>query len=125
MYFRFLTDPSLICVLVLCLTPARARAHAYPDLVSPPDGATLAQAPPEVRIQFTEGVELEFSRIDVKIATGQSVTKGKIRRLAADILAIDLLPLGPGSYAIEWRVLSVDTHITQGVLRFTVNPSGQ
>jgi methionine-rich copper-binding protein CopC len=125
MYFRFLTVPSLIWALVLCLTPAWARAHAYPDLVSPPDGATLAQAPREVRIQFTEGVELEFSRIDVKTATGQSVTKGKIRRVAADILAIDLLPLVPGSYAIEWRVLSVDTHITQGVLRFTVNPSGQ
>jgi methionine-rich copper-binding protein CopC len=28
--------------------------------------------------------------------------------------------LEPGSYTIEWQVLSVDTHITQGVLRFTI-----
>jgi methionine-rich copper-binding protein CopC len=111
-----------VCALSVALSAGSAFAHAYPDLVSPADGATLTQAPGEVRIKFTEGVELEFSRIDVKNATGQKVTKGIVRRVGSDTLAIDLLPLEPGSYTIEWQVLSVDTHITQGILRFTVKP---
>jgi methionine-rich copper-binding protein CopC len=36
---------------------------------------------------------------------------------------VGLKALGPGSYTIEWRVLSVDTHVTDGVLRFTVGPA--
>jgi methionine-rich copper-binding protein CopC len=121
MYFRSLIAFSL-CTLSVGLSGTRALAHAYPDLVSPADGATVSQPPSEVLIQFTEGVELEFSRIDVKGSGGQKVSKGNVRRVGADTLLIDLLPLEPGSYTIEWQVLSVDTHITQGVLRFTVKP---
>jgi methionine-rich copper-binding protein CopC len=38
---------------------------------------------------------------------------------------IDLKPLGAGSYTIEWQVLSIDTHATEGVLRFTVRSGGK
>jgi methionine-rich copper-binding protein CopC len=121
MFFRSLIGFS-VGVLSVALCAGTALGHAYPDLVSPADGAALTQAPGEVRIKFTEGVELEFSRIDVKSSTGQRVSKGNVRRAGSDALAIDLLPLEPGSYTIEWQVLSVDTHITQGILRFTVKP---
>jgi copper resistance protein C len=119
MYFRSFI-PFSLCALSVALTGGSASAHAYPDVVSPADGATVIQPPREVRIQFTEGVELEFSRIDVKSAAGQKVSKGSVRRDGSDTLIIDLLALEPGSYTIEWQVLSVDTHITQGVLRFIV-----
>jgi len=56
----------------------------------------------------------------VKSSAGELVSQGKVRRLAEDTLAIDLKPLRPGSYTVEWMVLSVDTHITEGVLRLTV-----
>lgn len=123
MFFRCLTGLSLAGALFVSLAASRVSAHAYPDSISPPDGAVVTQAPNEVRIQFTEGVELEFSRIDVNSTTGQKVSKGIVRRIAADTLAVDLLPLQPGSYTIQWRVLSVDTHITEGVLRFTFKAS--
>ena len=120
--FQVFYPASLVCELSVAIAAGNASAHAYPDEVSPGDGATVAQAPGEVRIKFTEGVELEFSRIDVKNATGQRVSKGSVRRAGSDTLTIDLLPLEPGGYTVEWQVLSVDTHITQGVLRFTVKP---
>ncbi len=119
MFFKSLIRFSL-CLLSVFLSTDGAWGHAYPDLVSPADGATLTETPGEVRIKFTEGVELEFSRIDVKSATGQKVTKGTVRRAGSDTLTIELLPLEPGNYTIEWQVLSVDTHITQGALGFTV-----
>jgi hypothetical protein len=97
-----------------------ARAHAYPAVVIPNNGATVKEAPNEVRIQFTEAVELAFSKITVKGAKGEVVSQGKLRQLANDTLAVDLIPLAAGNYSVEWQVLSVDTHITDGILRFTV-----
>ena len=31
-------------------------------------------------------------------------------------------PLAPGRYTVHWRVLSVDTHVTEGTFAFTVAP---
>ena len=68
---------------------------------------------------------MEFSRIDVKNANGEKLVQGKLRKIGDDTLAIDLKPLLSGSYFIEWQVLSVDTHVTDGVLRFTVRLTGK
>jgi copper resistance protein C len=76
-----------------------------------------------VTVRFTESVELEFSRITVKSGTGETMSTGPVRQPAGNTLTVNLKALGPGSYTIEWRVLSVDTHVTDGVLRFTVGPA--
>ena len=122
MSFKHLTAASA-ALLALTALPAIVRGHAYPMIVVPPDGAALREPPREIRIQFTEGVEMEFSRIVVKGADGQIVSQGKLRRIADDIVAIDLKPLRSGAYRVEWQVLSIDTHVTDGVLRFTVAPA--
>jgi methionine-rich copper-binding protein CopC len=119
MSFKFLTAASAF--LWLATAAPAALAHAYPAVAIPRDGATLREAPREVRIQFTEGIEIEFSRIVVKNSSGEKVGQGNIRRLAEDTLAVELKPLRPGTYTVEWQVLSVDTHITDGVLRFTIS----
>jgi copper resistance protein C len=108
--------------LFLSLGGLRAAwAHAYPITVAPADGSTVSKSPGQVRIQFTEGVELEFSRIVAKSSAGDVVSQGKVQRISSDTLAVDLRPLRAGLYTIEWQVLSVDTHITEGVLHFTVS----
>ncbi|HEV8723225.1 MAG TPA: copper resistance protein CopC [Candidatus Binatia bacterium] len=53
------------------------------------------------------------------------LSQGKLRKLADDTMAIDLKPLGPGNHSVEWQVLSVDTHITDGTLRFTVGAAAK
>jgi methionine-rich copper-binding protein CopC len=123
MSFRFLTAASFF--LWVATVAEIAWAHAYPAVSLPGDGAILRESPREVRIQFTEGVEIEFSRIVVKNSSGENVGQGNPRRLAEDTLAVDLKPLRPGTYTIEWQVLSVDTHITDGVLRFTIAAGGK
>lgn len=115
----------LVCLLCFGASKEAAWAHAYPASSVPGDGAAARESPREVRIQFTEGVEIEFSQIEVKNSAGEVVSQGKTRSPAADTLAVDLKPLRPGIYTIEWQVLSVDTHVTEGVLRFTVNPGGK
>ena len=71
-------------------------------------------------------LSIAFSQIIVKGANGEVVSQGKLRRnWLDDTLAIDLKPLSPGNYTVEWQVLSVDTHVTEGVLRFTVGAAGK
>lgn len=55
-------------------------AHAYPAVALPADGAVLKEAPREVRIQFTEGLELAFSQITVKGPNNEVVSQGKLRK---------------------------------------------
>ena len=121
MYSKFLIVLSSM-LLLFSVHPRGelAWAHAYPAVSIPNNGATVKEPPREVRIQFTEGVEIAFSQIIVKGANGEVVSQGKLRQLADDTLAIDLKPLSPGNYIVEWQVLSIDTHVTEGVLRFTV-----
>jgi methionine-rich copper-binding protein CopC len=109
-----------IVLLALTLKPPLLGAHAYPAVSMPNNGATVKEPPREVRIQFTEGVEIAFSQIIVKDAKGEVVNQGKLRQLANDMLAIDLKPLSAGNYTVEWQVLSVDTHVTDGMLRFSI-----
>ncbi len=111
---------SIVLLLSLPSSGRHAWAHAYPAVSVPNNGATVREPPRELRIQFTEEVEIAFSQITVKAASGEVVSQGKLRQLASDTLAIDLKPLSAGTYSVEWLVLSVDTHVTDGVLRFTV-----
>jgi methionine-rich copper-binding protein CopC len=122
--FKFSIVLSFLFLAAAGWRPQTAWGHAYPALTVPVDGATVKEVR-EVRIQFTEGVELEFSRIDVKNSAGALMNAGRVRRLAPDTLAVELKPLLPGSYTIQWQVLSVDTHITEGLLRFSVGPGGK
>jgi methionine-rich copper-binding protein CopC len=126
MYSKFLIALSSIHLLFsLHLREELAWAHAYPAVSIPNNGATVKEPPREVRIQFTEGVEIVFSQITVKGANGEVVSQGKLRQLAEDTLAIDLKPLNPGNYTVEWQVLSVDTHVTEGSLRFAIGAAGK
>jgi copper resistance protein C len=126
MYSKFLI--ALSSLLLLLSTQPKGEltwAHAYPVVSIPNNGATVKEPPREVRIQFTEGVEIAFSQITVKGANGEVVSQGKLRQVADDTLAIDLKPLNPGNYTVEWQVLSVDTHVTEGLLRFTIGAAGK
>ena len=126
MYSRFLIAlSSALLILSLQDREGLAWAHAYPAVSIPNNGAKVKEPPREVRIQFTEGVEIAFSQIAVKGANGEVVSQGKLRQLAEDTLAIDLKPVSPGTYTIEWQVLSVDTHVTEGLLQFTVGAVGK
>ncbi|HEY7168968.1 MAG TPA: copper resistance CopC family protein [Candidatus Binatia bacterium] len=125
MCFKYLTALSLALPFILAPYRNAAWAHAYPAVSVPANNATLKEPPREVRIQFTEGVEIEFSQISVKGPGGELVSDGKLRRLGDDTVVIGLKALRPGNYTIEWQVLSVDTHVTDGVLRFSVSGGGK
>ena len=110
-------------MIALAMAASTAGAHAYLDAASPADGSS-GPAPAEIRLRFTEEIELEFSALVLKDASGRRMITSKSRQPAPNTLAVDVGPLPPGAYTVEWRVLSVDTHITDGVVRFEVAPAG-
>jgi methionine-rich copper-binding protein CopC len=107
----------------LALLPVAAFAHAHLDRTSPSAGTTVTP-PQEVTLWFTEALEAKFSTIEVRDAQGRSMQAGPAT-LARDNTAqlrVPLKPLAPGIYKVIWRVLSVDTHRTQGDFTFRVGP---
>ncbi|HEY3919203.1 MAG TPA: copper resistance protein CopC [Stellaceae bacterium] len=111
-----------IIVTVLLAFPLPVFAHAFPDHAQPAIGSTVAPAPAELRIWFTQKLEPAFSHLDVRNAAGAQVDKGDAKVDAQDpsLLRVSLKPLPAGTYKVSWHVVSVDTHPTQGDFTFTV-----
>ena len=99
-----------------------AFAHAHLESSSPKADAVLTSAPSEVAVELSEGIEAKFSSIEVRDAKGVRVDKSD-PHLAPDNakrLIVSLLPLDSGSYKVDWKVTSVDTHKTHGSFSFRV-----
>src|SRR5215472_17047792 len=99
-----------------------AQAHALLDHASPAVGRSVPTSPPTVTIWFTQELEPAFSSIEVQDRSGARVDVGdaKVDAKDATILRVSLKPLPPGKYKVFWRVVSVDTHPTEGTFTFTV-----
>jgi methionine-rich copper-binding protein CopC len=112
---------SLIGVisLLFLLAPGEASAHALLDHADPRVGNTVASPPREVTLWFTQKLEPAFSGITVTNAAGQRVDSGKAR-VNGNQMSISLRPGGSGTYHVNWHVLSVDAHKTDGNFTFQV-----
>jgi copper resistance protein C len=107
-----------------CIANLPAAAHAFLDHAVPAVGSTVHEAPRSVRLWFTEAIEPAFSRVSVLDASDKPVDAGDSHVASSDgsILAVSLAVLAPGTYRVRWRVVSVDTHVTQGDFTFDVAP---
>jgi len=108
--------------LVLLALQSRAWAHAFLDHADPKVGSTIASAPAEMKLWFTQDIEPAFSSIQVEDAQGNEVDKKDTHLDPKDksLLVVSLQPLPPGTYKVTWHVVSVDTHKTQGHFEFTI-----
>jgi len=108
-----------IIPLLLSLATGEATAHAFLDHAEPRVGNKVATPPREVTLWFTQKLEPAFSMITVTNAAGQRVDTGKTR-VSGSQMSVSLRPGGTGTYHVTWRVLSVDTHTTDGSFSFQV-----
>jgi methionine-rich copper-binding protein CopC len=110
---------KMLWLIALCIgLPTTASAHAFLDHASPPVGAVVARAPAELRLWFTERIEPRFSRMEITTADGGRIAAGGVAR--AEQMSLRLPTLRPGRYQVKWRVISVDTHETEGSFSFEV-----
>jgi copper resistance protein C len=100
-----------------------AFAHAFLDHAVPGVGLTVSGPVHELRLWYTQGVVTAFSAVSVASSTGGSIPASRPVNDPSDqqIVIVRLgRALGPGTYTVSWRALSVDTHTTTGTFHFTV-----
>jgi methionine-rich copper-binding protein CopC len=121
---RLLLLRLLAAAIAVPALSGAAAAHAFLRHATPAVGGTLATPPAQVTLDFTEAVEPRFSGIEVLDAAGARVDAGDPHTAPdnAKRLMIGLKPLKPGAYKVKWHVTSVDTHHTEGVFSFSVQP---
>jgi methionine-rich copper-binding protein CopC len=101
------------------LANSAVQAHAFLDHAEPRVGNKIASPPHQVTLWFTQKLEPAFSSVTVTNAAGERVDSGKAR-VSGNQMSVSLRPGGAGTYRVNWRVLSVDTHTTDGSFTFQV-----
>jgi methionine-rich copper-binding protein CopC len=102
----------------LAATPAFGHAHLSKSV--PAAGAAVS-APNEIMLVFSEPLEPAFSAIELRDSAGKTVKTDKAQ-VKDNVMRLPLKPLAAGKYTVNWHVLSVDTHKTEGKFTFTVAP---
>jgi len=111
-----------VLLAVLLAGSVGASAHAYLDHASPRVGAVVNSAPSEVRLFFTQALEPRFTAAQVRSSTGAVIATGGVDPANTTQIVIPVGGLAPGRYKVNWKVLSVDTHRTEGSFNFEVKP---
>ena len=118
---RALTLLSGILLALIVGVTVAASAHSFPEQESPPAGATVSEPPTQVTIKYDAPIEKLFASLEVLNAVGQNEAIGE-PQVSADGWTLSVLvnKLQPGEYTVQWRVVCIDTHHTQGSYSFTV-----
>lgn len=105
------------------LAPSLASAHAHLQEAQPADGASAATVP-DLRLLYTEPLDLDRSSLALRSSSGQAVALPPLAADPTDPKAVLLhlaQPLPPGAYTVEWHAVAVrNGHKTAGTYAFTV-----
>ncbi|EFO0999031.1 CopC domain-containing protein YobA [Escherichia albertii] len=109
-------------VASLTITPS-AWAHAHLTHQYPAANAEVTAALQAISLNFSEGIESGFSGAKITGSQNESINTRPAKRNEQDKnqLIIPLAdPLKPGTYTVNWHVVSVDGHKTKGQYTFSV-----
>jgi methionine-rich copper-binding protein CopC len=122
--FRSTRTFGLAVAVALGLT-GQALAHAELKSAMPPVNGTVTVSPSELNLEFTEGVNLAFTGVEVKGPGKKAIATGKAALREGDdsTLVVPIAgTLAAGTYTVAWHALSTDGHKTSGTYTFTVKP---
>jgi len=115
----------LVFLTVLSASAALAvlpsTKHATLVSSEPVANSHLASPPTRVRLVYSEPIEGKLAKVTIVPATAAPIVLragADPRDVHAVIAPVDAL--GPGSYKVEWRVVSADGHPVDGTFSFTV-----
>ena len=113
-----------VAALGVALSAAPIDAHAVLVRSAPAGRATLSHTPERVDLWFSEPLEPAFSTISVWSPSGARVDRrdGAVTPTDPKQLSVALDAIGPGTYTVRFRVLSVDGHVVESSFPFTVKP---
>jgi copper transport protein len=118
---RLLALGALVVALVV-VAAAPASAHATLLTTDPQNGGVYDKPPSQVKLRFSEPVEVSLGGIRVfssdrdRVVTGSPEHPGG----AQSEVAVSLPGLDDGTYVVTWRVISADSHPVEGAFTFQV-----
>lgn len=119
---------AALAVAAFALLPAPAAgAHPTVQATTPPAGYSLAEAPREITLDFSEPVGLVTPALRLTSSDGRPVATSAAalsengRRVSAAVEE-ELAP-GPGVYPVAWQVRGDDGDLVSGVFSFAVGVS--
>jgi hypothetical protein len=123
---RFLFKATMAVAAAL----ASSMAFAHPALVSstPADKAEIS-APQKIELKFSENLMTRFSGANLVMTGMPGMADHAPMKVAAKIAGSEdpktmvitpAQPLVPGTYRVDWRAVSSDTHPVNGNIAFTV-----
>jgi methionine-rich copper-binding protein CopC len=113
---------GLALLVALPLAPTEGWAHAVLVRSAPAARAALARPPERVQLWFNERLESAYSTVSVWDDAGHRVDAADAAVDPAEPtrLSVGVPALGAGTYTVKFRVLSVDGHLVESQLSFTV-----
>lgn len=120
MLVRRLTTALLLTGTAMLAVAGTASAHADLKSSDPAQGATLQTAPQQIKLTFSEAVDVPADAIAVTGPDGSKWTVGQITKDDA-VLTAPVTPAGPaGAYTLTYKVISDDGDAVSGKIAFTL-----
>lgn len=114
-------------VFALALTAAafsqQASAHAHLKSQYPAANANVEASPQALTLTFSEDIQPAFSGVVILDGNQKAIPTAKAERAPKQhnqLIAPLQQPLPSGHYLVNWHVLSVDGHKTNGNYSFSV-----
>ena len=119
---------ALLLLVLGALAPAQAFAHGALRSSVPSAGSRLSAVPRELRLNFSEPPELDFTAVTLIGPDGATVALGPVR-IASDarraVVAAIRGALSDGTYTVVWKMAGADGHPIPGRFTFTIAPGAQ
>lgn len=105
-----------------CVFGTPALAHTKLESSMPQANAVVATAPTQVRLQFSDPLELPFSKVKLVDEKGAVIETSRIVVDGADpkALVATVPALRSGAYRVQWSTVTRDGHKVKGEFAFRV-----
>jgi methionine-rich copper-binding protein CopC len=101
---------------------APALAHAKLEASTPAANAVVSPAPAQLRLQFSEPLELPFSKVKLVDEKGVVTSSSTLALDSANnkVLVAGVPALHAGAWRVQWTTLTRDGHKVKGEFGFRV-----
>src|SRR3954452_2252855 len=112
-------------VAALALIAAVSTAFARANLVSATPNGMAMPPPTELRLKFSEGVDVTSTKVTLTGTDNKAVNLGAVKPDPADSTAVIVpipAPLPDGTYTVNWQTVGADGQKAEGAIMFESMP---
>jgi methionine-rich copper-binding protein CopC len=120
---RIKNSIGTFAILAVIFLTGPAFAHPKLESANPAPDVSVVASPKEIKLNFSEGIIVKFSGLELKDEGGHPVTTGDPTRDSKDpkqLVVPIATPLTPGRYTVSWHAVSEDTHKVNGDYSFRI-----